>query len=88
MGFFFALSGHFGSSWVELWVPMDANGRWKLILLKNSQQDLGGKVSAAGSLGSGARVKAHVLEKASLIPRENGIPATWRKRGPLGKGNY
>ena len=48
----------------------------------------GGGGTAAGALGSGARVKAHVLEKASLIPRENGIPATWRKRGPLGKGNY
>ena len=36
----------------------------------------------------GARVKTHVLEKASLIPRENVSPATWRKRGPLGKGNY
>ena len=47
----------------------------------------GGGTAAEGGC-SGGRVKAHVLEKASLIPRENGIPATWRKRGPLGKGNY
>ena len=55
---------------------------------KTSRRDLGNGVSAAEDFCSGARVKAHVLEKASLIPRENGIPATWRKRGPLGKGNY
>ena len=57
--------------------------------MKNSPSRTSGNGdTAAEGMDSGARVKAHVLEKASLIPRENGIPATWRKRGPLGKGNY
>jgi hypothetical protein len=48
----------------------------------------GGGGTAAEGMGSGGRVKAHVLEKASLIPRENAMPTTWHKRWPLGKGNY
>ena len=55
---------------------------------KSPSRTSGGGDTAAEGVFSGGRVKAHVLEKASLIPRENVIPATWRKRGPLGKGNY
>ena len=55
---------------------------------KSPRMTSGGGGTAAEGVDSGARVKAHVLEKASLIPRQNVIPATWRKRVPLGKGNY
>ena len=43
---------------------------------KTSRRDLGREGYGARWSGSGARVKAHVLENASLIQRENGIPAT------------
>jgi hypothetical protein len=36
----------------------------------------------------GDQVKRHFLRKAWLNTRENANPATWRKRGPLGKGDY
>ena len=39
-------------------------------------------------LTSGDLVKRHILRKAQLNTRENVIPATLRKRGPLGKGDY
>ena len=48
----------------------------------------GGAARRLEGVTSGDLVKRHFLEKASLNTRENVIPATWRKRGPLGKGNY
>ena len=55
---------------------------------KRSRRDLGGGGTVAGGRVRGALVKRHFLEKASLNVGENVIPATWHKRGPLGKGNY
>ena len=43
---------------------------------------------AAQGLTSGALVKRPILGKALLNTEENANPATWRKRGPLGKGDY
>ena len=55
---------------------------------KKSQQDLGGGLRLLEDVGSGGKVKAHVLLKIIINIRENCISAKQRKRGPLGKGNY